>query len=260
MTQPFSTGTIQRMKIVTNIIILLSLLFSPAFIFAGEYPADMVEIPAGCFQMGTNQTYLYEDDNENGREKPAHKVCLDKFYMDRFEVTQEKWDAVMNFNRSVFRNPKQPITHIIWKEARNYCKKVGKRLPSEAEWEYSARAGSKTRFYWGNEIDNDYLWYAGNSARIPANVGSKKPNVWGLYDMIGGVWEWVDDWYSIHYYENSSIKNPQGPTRKSFRTIRGSSWITDERYVRITSRHGGMSDPTLSYWVGVRCAMTPPKY
>ncbi len=209
--------------------------------------------------MGTDKTYLYEDDDDNSREQPAHKVCLDKFYMDRFEVTQQKWDAVMDMNRSVFRNPDQPITHINWHEARKYCRKAGKRLPTEAEWEYSARAGSQARFYWGNEIDDDYLWYAGNSLREPANVGTKKPNAWGLHDTIGGVWEWVDDWFSIHYYEESPVKNPKGPARSSFKIIRGNSWMSDERHVRITSRHRGLSDPTLSYWVGVRCAKSPEK-
>ena len=112
--------------------------------------------------MGTNQDAIYEDDDNNYREKPAHKVCLDGFYIDPYEVTQKKWDAIMKMNRSVFHHPEQPITHIYWREARSYCHKVGKRLPTEAEWEYAARAGSQTKFPWGDEIDDDFLWYAGN--------------------------------------------------------------------------------------------------
>ena len=180
-----------------TIIILLALIFSPQILFGAELPSDMVRIQAGCFMMGTNENGMYEDDDDSTREKPAHKVCLDEFYLDQFEVTQRKWDAVMNFNRSVFHNPEQPITHIKWKEAHKYCKRIGRRLPTEAEWEYSARAGSQARFPWGNEIDDDYLWYAGNSPREPANVGQKKPNAWGLYDMVGGVWEWGQDWVSL---------------------------------------------------------------
>ena len=214
----------------------------------------MIRIKSGCFMMGTNQNALYEDDDDNTREKPAHMVCFDGFYMDTYEVTQKKWDAVMKMNRSVFHHPDQPITHIKWREAKSYCHKVGKRLPTEAEWEYAARAGSKTKFPWGDEIDDDYLWYAGNSPREIPQVGKKKPNAWGLHDMMGNVWEWTMDWFSYTYYKSSPAKNPKGPTRQSFRVIRGASWMIDEQYTRVTTRHGGMSDPTLSYWVGVRCA------
>jgi formylglycine-generating enzyme required for sulfatase activity len=245
------------MKNTNYIILMFALIFAPQTLFAAELPSDMVSIKAGCFLMGTNQNAIYEDDDNNSREQPAHKVCLDAFYLDKFEVSQRKWDAVMKFNRSVFHKPEQPITHIKWREARQYCKKIGKRLPTEAEWEYSARAGSQTRFPWGENIDDDYLWYSGNSPREPANVGSKIPNAWGLHDMVGGVWEWVEDWLSLNYYKSSPQKNPQGPERQSFRVIRGNSWMSDEPYIRVTSRHRGMSDPTLSYWVGVRCAMSP---
>jgi formylglycine-generating enzyme len=256
LTQLSSTSTIRHMKIMKFSILILILIIAPQNLFAAELPSDMAKIKAGCFMMGTNQNAIYEDDDDNAREKPAHKVCLDAFYIDKFEVTQRKWDAVMSFNRSVFHKPEQPITHIDWHEARNYCKKSGKRLPTEAEWEYAARAGSQTRFPWGEQIDDDYLWYSGNSPREPANVGSKKPNAWGLYDTVGGVWEWVEDWLDLDYYQKSPGKNPKGPARQSFRVIRGNSWMSDEKYIRVTTRHRGMSDPTLSYWVGVRCAMS----
>jgi len=233
------------------LIIFFCLSFSSQLLAAEK---DMIRIKAGCFMMGTNKDAFYEDDDNNYREKPAHKVCLNGFYIDTYEVTQKKWDAVMKMNRSVFHHPEQPITHIYWREARSYCHKVGKRLPTEAEWEYAARAGSKTKFPWGDEIDDDFLWYAGNSPREIPHVGKKKPNAWGLYDMMGNVWEWVEDWLSQEYYKNSPVKNPKGPARQSFRVIRGASWMIDEQYTRVTTRHGGMSDPTLSYWVGVRCA------
>lgn len=259
LTQPIPTSTIHRMKITTPILFLLVLFLSPHALFAEEPPKDMVLIKAGCFMMGTNDNYIYVDDDDNAREQPAHKVCLDAFYMDQFEVTQLKWDAVMKSNRSVFHKPDQPITHMDWREARQYCKKTGRRLPTEAEWEYAARAGSQTRFPWGKEIDDDFLWYAGNSHREPAAVGKKKPNAWGLYDMMGGVWEWVDDWFSLHYYQNSPTKNPKGPPRQSWRVIRGHSWMSEEKFLRVTARHRGLSDPTETYWVGVRCVKTPGK-
>ena len=235
-----------------TLLIALFWFSSPSLLVAAE--KDMIRIKSGCFMMGTDQNAIYEDDDDNTREKPAHKVCLDGFYMDIYEVTQKKWDAVMKMNRSVFHHPDQPITHIKWREAKSYCHKVGKRLPTEAEWEYAARAGSKTKFPWGDEIDDDYLWYAGNSPREIPQVGKKKPNAWGLHDMMGNVWEWTMDWFSYTYYKSSPAKNPKGPTRQSFRVIRGASWMIDEQYNRVTTRHGGMSDPTLSYWVGVRCA------
>ena len=236
-----------------SLLIALFWLSFPGLLVAAE--KDMIRIKSGCFNMGTNQNAFYEDDDDNAREKPAHKVCLDGFYMDTYEVTQIKWDGVMSMNRSVFHNPEQPITHIKWREARTYCHKAGKRLPTEAEWEYAARAGSKTKFPWGDEIDDDYLWYAGNSPREVPQVGKKKPNAWGLHDMMGNVWEWTEDWLSHDYYKNSPVKNPTGPEkRQSFRVIRGASWMIDQQYTRVTTRHGGMSDPTLSYWVGVRCA------
>ena len=239
------------MKKIFLLIILFWLSFSGHLLAAEK---DMIRIKAGCFMMGTNQDAFYEDDDNNYREKPAHKVCLNGFYIDTYEVTQKKWDAVMKMNRSVFHHPEQPITHIYWREARSYCHKIGKRLPTEAEWEYAARAGSQTKFPWGDEIDDDFLWYAGNSPREIPHVGKKKPNAWGLYDMMGNVWEWVEDWFSHEFYKNSPVKNPKGPERQSFRVIRGASWMIDEQYTRVTARHGGMSDPTLSYWVGVRCA------
>ena len=160
--------------------------------------------------MGTNSDAIYEDHDDNNREKPAHKVCLDSFYLDTYEVTQKKWNAVMSFNRSVFHHPDRPITHIDWHEAKTFCKKTGKRLPTEAEWEYAARAGSQTKFPWGDEIDDDRMWYSGNSPRQVPQIGKKLPNAWGLHDMMGNVWEWVEDWFSLEYYKNSSINNPKG--------------------------------------------------
>ena len=234
------------------LLILLISWCDPNVLFAKQ--DGMILIKSGCFIMGTNQDAIYEDDDNNSREKPAHKVCLDSFYLDIYEVTQKKWDGVMSFNRSVFHHPEQPITHIHWHEARSYCKKVGKRLPTEAEWEYAARAGSQTKFPWGDEIDDDRRWYSGNSPRQVPHIGKKSPNAWGLHDMMGNVWEWVEDWFSLDYYSNSPLKNPKGPSRQSFRVIRGGSWMIDEEYLRVTTRHRGMSDPTESYWVGVRCA------
>ena len=236
----------------TGLLIFIVFLYFPSILFANQ--DKMILIKSGCFLMGTNGNAIYEDDDDNSREKPSHKVCLDSFYLDIYEVTQKKWDDVMKINRSVFRHPEQPITHIDWHEAKAYCKKIGKRLPTEAEWEYAARAGSQSRFPWGNKIDDNRMWYSGNSPREIPHVGKKTPNAWGLHDMMGNVWEWVEDWFSLNYYRKSPEKNPKGPTRQSFHVIRGGSWMIDDEYLRVTARHRGMSDPTESYWVGVRCA------
>ena len=220
---------------------------------------DMVLIPGGCFMMGTDKTFYYEHDSTNVREKPSHKVCLDPFYLDKYEVSQEKWEKAMEYNHSVYQQPDLPVNQIKWEEAQLYCEKKSYRLPTEAEWEYAALAGSKDENPWGDGIQGDYLWYMDNSFRKQHPVGTKKPNAWGVYNMMGSVWEWVADWYSEKYYQESPTKNPKGPlTPKSFRVIRGASWVSEESLIRVTVREKGLADGTLDYWVGFRCAFTPP--
>ena len=163
----------------------------------------------------------------------------------------------MDFNRSVFHNPEQPITHIEWREASRYCKKAGKRLPTEAEWEYSARAGSQSRFFWGDEINDEYVWYAGNTSREPANIGSKKPNAWGLYDMVGGVWEWVEDWYNRTYYTHGTKNNPHGYTEGEFKSLRGGSWVNYADTLRSAFRRWSRPDVKFND-TGFRCAKSVP--
>lgn len=207
--------------------------------------------------MGTDKVFYYEWGRENERERPAHKVCVSDFYLDKYEVTQEKWQAVRDYNNSPVKGPKIPVSRITWAEANQFCRDRGQRLPTEAEWEYAARAGSQADNPWGDGIDYDYLWFAGNSFRQHSPVGKKKPNAWGVYDMMGSVWEWVADWYSDNYYQSSPVQNPKGPeTRQSWRVIRGASWVDEEEVIRVTVRYRGMADPTDDFWVGFRCAST----
>ncbi|MEE9258860.1 MAG: SUMF1/EgtB/PvdO family nonheme iron enzyme [Nitrospinaceae bacterium] len=246
-----------------HIIPLLSLYFLmntvPAFGAEGP-PEGMALVKGGCFTMGTDKTYYYEVGRKNDREKPPHKVCLESFYLDKHETIQEKWEAEMEFNRSVFQKPDLPVNRINWREANTYCRKIGHRLPTEAEWEYAARAGSKAENPWGDGIDGDYLWYLDNSFRRQPPIGKKKPNAWGLYDMMGSVWEWVADWYSDSYYQDSPVNNPKGPlTRQSWRVIRGASWVDEEKDIHVTIRHRGNAEDTTDFWVGVRCAHTAGK-
>lgn len=246
-------------KIFLFWLLFLLVFFCPLNSLADETPAGMVMVPGGCFMMGTDKTFEYKMGWFNEREKPSHKVCLDSFYLDIYEVTQKSWESVKGYNNSPIKGSDLPVSEIDWREAVNYCARTGNRLPTEAEWEYAARAGSKADNPWGDGIDRDYLWYGGNSYRKLSPVGTKKPNAWGLHDMMGSVWEWTSDWFSHDYYKESPVDNPKGPKRNSWRTIRGGSWLDDEDFIHVTVRYEGMSDPTEDYWVGVRCARSIPK-
>jgi formylglycine-generating enzyme len=243
--------------VVFSVLSLCLLLPNPSF----SEEADMVLIKEGCFMMGTDKVFWYHDEGwDNERERPAHKVCLDAFYMDKYEAWQEKWEKIMGYNNATYKGPDLPISGIDWRSARTFCKKQGKRLPTEAEWEYAARAGSQTINPEGDALSDDHLWWGGNSFRTYPKRGTKKPNAWGLYDMMGSVWEWVNDWYSIKYYLTSPEKNPQGPeVQQSWRVIRGGSWVDEEKNFRVTVRMRGMADATEDFWVGVRCAKSLEK-
>ncbi len=231
----------------------------PLVSLADVVPDGMVVIPSGCFMMGTDKVFEYKMGWHNEREQPAHKVCLDKFYLDKYEVSQKNWLEVTGYNNSPIKGPDLPVSEIDWPEAVSFCAKKGNRLPTEAEWEYAARAGSQTDNPWGDGIDRDYLWYGGNSYRKLWPGGKKKPNAWGVHDMMGGVWEWVSDWFSHSYYQDSPVNNPKGPKRNSWRVIRGGSWVYEVEFIHVTVRYEGMSDPTEDFWVGVRCARSIPK-
>ena len=239
---------------------LLALISAPLQSIAKPSLDGMALIKAGCFTMGTDKVFYYETDWENTRERPAHKVCLSSFYLDKYETSQKNFQKSMGYNNSIMRHDDHPVDHVDWHAASLYCKKRGARLPTEAEWEYAARAGSSTINPWGDDIDGDYLWYENSSARQPHPAGTKKPNAWGVHDMMGSLWEWVSDWYSDAYYEKSPVNNPTGPaSRRSARVIRGASWIDDEAYIRVTIRFPGMTDPTEHFLTGFRCAYSPGK-
>ncbi len=228
----------------------------PSPVLADSTPDGMVLIKGGCFVMGTDKTYVYEHTMtyDTQREQPAHKVCVDSFYLDTHETTQKKWSQWMEGNASRLEGDDLAADHVTFREATSYCQKRGGRLPTEAEWEYAAKAGSDKENFWGDGINGDYAWYSTNSARKPHPVGTKKPSPWGLYDMMGGVWEWVSDWYDPHYYKNSPIQNPQGPSRTSYHVIKGASWVDDKSFFRAAVRVRGWSDGTETYMMGVRCA------
>ena len=234
--------------------ILLCVLVIPEASQAKKLGKDMIRVPKGCFQMGTAQIRQYFDHEPNNRERPVHKVCLDSFYIDKFEASQKKYKEIMGKNPSKLFNDDWAADHVRFGDAKAYCAAQRKRLPTEAEWEYAARAGSQTENPWGKGNINDFVWHADNSVRTPHPVGTKKPNAWGIHDMLGGVWEWVSDWYSPSYYQRSPKNNPKGPKdRKSHHVIRGGSWTDDKALIRVGSRQPGMADATESFLVGVRC-------
>ena len=208
---------------------------------------DFVLIPTGTFMMGSDKNDLAASENE----KPRHKVTISKpFYMSRYEVTQEQWQAVMGSNPYSLKrtNPawedllkapgkfigkRNPAT-VSWNDAQNFIKRLNSneghnryRLPTEAEWEHAARAGTDTAYSFGGNIKNlgRFAWYGeefGSGSTHP--VGQKKPNAWGLYDVHGNVWEWVQDWYGGDYYSSSPSADPAGPSSGTERVVRGGSW------------------------------------
>ena len=249
-------STMTAMKTLSFLIVLILPFFIPSLpAFAENVPDGMVAIPRGCFMMGTENAYEYEMGRKNDRERPVHKVCIDPFYLDKYEVRQKDFSRVMGVNRSWYQQDDFPVEHAQYKEDKSYCHRVGKRLPTEAEWEYAARAGSNTDYPGGTQIDGEHTWSQDNSFRKPHPVGSKKPNKFGVHDMLGSVWEWVNDWYSDHYYENSPVNNPKGPqSNQSWKVIRGGSWIDGEDQIRVTVRYRGDSDGTVHFLIGFRCA------
>ena len=186
-------------------------------------------------------------------DETPHTVFVSAFIMDRYEVTQQQFEKVMADNPSDFSGANRPAERVTWYEARDYCLQIGKRLPTEAEWEKAARGGTATRYYWGEEIDAAHAWYWENSQRTPHPVGEKPPNAFGLYDMAGNVWEWVHDHYGDKYYETSPKKNPQGPFQGKYRVIRGGSWRDLAEVLRVSRRNYDLPVGRFNH-IGFRCA------
>jgi formylglycine-generating enzyme required for sulfatase activity len=218
-------------------------------------PEDMVHVPGGCFLMGDNFGDGYSD------ELPVHEVCLSSFYIDKYQVTQGEYQSVMGNNPSFFPGDNnRPVEQVTWYNARDYCQTVGKRLSTEAEWEYAARSGGKLEKWAGTNTESlvgSYAWYKANSGLISHPVGQKQPNDLGLYDMSGNVWEWVADWFDEDYYSFSPKNNPQGPSNGTDRVVRGGCWCTEStRLLRTTVRLWDLPG-NKDRFTGFRCAWTP---
>ena len=200
---------------------------------------EFVFIKGGCFEMGDT----FGDGNRD--EKPVHEVCVDDFYLGKYEITQRQWEKVMGRIPSFFRGKDNPVEMVTWNDAQRFIERLNSqsirkyRLPTEAEWEYAARSGGKREKYSGTSLEGElgqYAWYYATPGNQTHPVGQKKPNGLGLYDMSGNVWEWCADWYDAHYYQKSPKDNPRGPVNGEFRVLRGGSWYSLPRYVRAASR------------------------
>lgn len=213
-------------------------------------PRGMAFIPAGPFIMG---------DTEHKDEEPIHRVILDGFYIDLYEVTNFEYER---FHPQHPRSPlstcdRCPTAMVSWHEADGYCREVGKRLPTEAEWEKAARGPQAYRYDYGNEYDPTQARVGMALEDGAIAVGGYSPNGYGLYDTSGNVWEWVADWYDDHYYQHTPWVNPKGPDTGTFRGFRGGSWNVDVCYSRVSNRDGGLPNERYPY-IGFRCAKSTP--
>lgn len=234
---------------------------------------EFVKIPSGAFLMGS-------DKAEN--EKPIHKVVLtNDFWIGKFEVTIGNWRNVMGDlptdlkrgEAKLSENENQPIVYVSWEDAQIFIGKLNAqddgfqyRLPTEAEWEYAARAGTISEFAFGESLSSTQANFNGNFpfGNAPkgeflnktVNVGSYQPNAWGVYDMHGNVWEWCQDWYEAVYYEKSPVENPPGASSGIMRSVRGGGWFFAANYLRSAFRRSNLPT-TRNDGIGFRVLARP---
>jgi formylglycine-generating enzyme required for sulfatase activity len=251
---------------------------------------EFVMVPGGCYEMGDT----FGDGQAD--EKPVHKVCVDDFYLGKYETTVSQFKLFVSETGyttdaekgegcyiwtgkeyvqkkgtnwkdpgSFAQNDNEPVVCISWRDAQEFArwlsKKSGKefRLPTEAEWEYAARSGGKREKWAGTNSESilgDYAWFSDNAEGRTHPVGQKKPNGLGLYDTSGNVWEWVNDWYDDKYYGKSPEKNPQGPSGGMLRVLRGGAWYFNQDSARCANRFRDYPDDGGNL-NGFRCAGTP---
>ena len=237
-------------------------------------PMEMVFVKGGCFNMGSKDV--------DSDEKPIHEVCVDDFYISKYEVTVDEfkkfidatgyktdaekkgyswiyegelkkkngvtWKCDVKGENRLSSEYNHPVIHVSWNDAKAYCEWKGGRLPTEAEWEYAARGGNKSNGYKysGSNNISDIAWYTSNSGSKTHKVGTKQANELGIYDMSGNVWEWCNDWYGSNYYKSSPRNNPQGPSSGSHRVIRGGSWHSLASGCRVANRLHVTPDSTFN--------------
>lgn len=236
--------------------------------------AEMVLIPEGIFQMGSDNKTSDKID-----EKPLHEVYLSAYFIDKFEVTNRQYkkfitetghsapyiedkDWAKPFNWINNNYPENqadfPVVLVNWYDATAYAKWAGKRLPTEAEWEKAARGGLLNNVYpFGNKLEFNQASFDKGYVRGRKidSAGTYQPNPYGIFDMSGNVWEWCQDWYTDKYYNDSPYKNPPGPANGIYKVFRGGSWISDKKYLKCAFR--GKNTPEYrSPSLGFRCALS----
>lgn len=219
---------------------------------------EMVLIPAGEFFMGSDDPTFTNSPSE----RPRRPVSLDPFFMDKYMVTEQQYRSVMGENPSSWIGSDLPVHNVSWNDAKKYCEKVGKRLPTEAEWEKAAKGGRNDRWSGTSDVGSlgEYAWIDDMAVTVekrsgsrPHPVGTKSPNGYGIFDMSGNLWEWVSDWYDGNYYKTGPKANPPGPGEGYLRVVRGGSWDSHVIEVQTTSRRA--RQPEYKDWmVGFRCA------
>lgn len=230
-------------------------------VYTNTIGMKLKRISAGNFMMGSPDSEINRHDSEG----PIHRVHITKpFYIGMYEVTQAQWKAVMGTEPwkgetytylwsekklTMKEGPNYPATYVSWEDAVEFCKKLSARegltyrLPTEAQWEYACRAGTNTAYCFGNDSSklDEYAWFRtdpqGPTEDFANEVGQKRPNAWGLYDMHGNVYEMCRDWYAEDYYENSPIYDPDGPAVGTERVYRGGYWFNDVYYCRSAFRN-----------------------
>lgn len=213
--------------------------------FENSICMQFVKIPAGEFLMGKKTSLKFSRD-----ETPEHTVKISKpFYMGKYEVTQKQWKDVMgrNNNPSNHKGDNLPVENVSWYDAKDFIKRLNQmeggdiyRLPTEAEWEYAARAGTNYIYYWGDTVGRNNANCDGCGSQWDntqtAPVGSFRPNAFGLYDMAGNVWEWVEDWYDEDYYLKSPAVDPLNTEKSRYKVLRGGSWFDKPEVLRPSAR------------------------
>ena len=223
--------------------------------FLDIFNVEMVYVEGGSFYMGADDGFNWEG--------PRHKVSLHGFYISKYEVTQKLWKAIMGNNPGMFKGDDYPVDNVSWEEIQEFITKLNEitgmeyRLPTEAEWEFAARGGRKSKGYKyaGSDTIGDVAWYESNSAECIHAVGTKNPNELGIYDMSGSVWEWCHDRYGK--YTADYQKNPKGSPYGVTRVIKGGSWHYSPAYCRPSYRSHSESVSKIND-VGFRLAISSP--
>ncbi len=226
---------------------------------------EMIRVKGGTFSMGaqaTSSTVQNYDSDARAVESPVHKVTLSEYYIGRFEVTQELWKAVMEKNKSKAKGDNLPAGNVNWNDCQKFIKELntltGKNfsLPTEAQWEFAARGGVKSKGYryCGSNNFDDVGWCKENSSSKCQPVGSKSPNELGIYDMTGNVWEWCQDWHGD--YTSDSQTNPTGAQSGTMHVLRGGSYRSSDAACRVSAR--GFNTPTKGFFsYGLRLVLVP---